>query len=449
MSNYPLPPDQPTSLGSKLRTNAPPLDEGDVIRLSSVLFKAERDLGENVLPFWTRHTWDENCGGFITHLDRVGKRTGVTDKYLVMQARMIWSLSYAHKFGLRDKGYLELAGKGVNFLVEKMWDSKHGGFFWAVKRHGTPKDSRKRMIGHAFALYALAEYASATKDRSAVEIAEEVFNLIHRKAAEEEFGFLEEFTRDWNLYTGSRLHPRRWLDKEAGTYKSLNTHMHLMEAFTVLTQTMHKPGYEVALRKIVDLLLTKAIHPGYGYAIERFYRDWTPLPSRRISYGHNVELAWLLLYAEQTLRASVWPRSRQVLGLIDYALTYGFDAQRGGLASYGPPAGKITEILDDTFQTRKVWWVQAEMLVALLEAFQLTWNRMYLDAFEKQFDWIWRFQIDHEGGDWYAETEWDTGRPLIFEKGNQWKTLYHNSRALMRVSQVIRGWNLTNHTTSN
>jgi mannose 2-epimerase len=420
----------------------PPLNEKDMMRLSEILAEAERDLSENVLPFWTRNTWDKNYGGFITHLNRAGNRTGVTDKYLVMQARTIWSLSAAHRFGLRDKGYLELAEKGVSFLIEKMWDSRHGGFFWAVKRNGMPKDTRKRIVGLAYVIYALAEYASASKDGTSLEVAEDTFNLIHQKAADNEYGFLEVFTRDWKPHIRSWLQPRTLLGKDDGSYKSLNTHMHLMEAFTRLAQITRKPGHELALRKVTDLILTKAIHPRYGYAIEHFHRDWTPRISQRIPFGHGVELSWLLLDAEGALHAPTQMISQQVLGLVDCALTSGFDTERGGLATYGLATGKGTERTGNTFHTRKVWWVQAEMLLALLQAFRLRNDRKYIDAFEKQFAWIWEFQIDHEGGDWFAETDWYTGKPMTFDKGNAWKTLYHNSRALMRVSQMLRAWKL-------
>jgi mannose/cellobiose epimerase-like protein (N-acyl-D-glucosamine 2-epimerase family) len=83
------------------------------------------------------------------------------------------------------------------------------------------------------------------------------------------------------------------------------------------------------------------------------------------------------------------------------------------------------------------WWEQAEMLVATLLAYQLTGEVRYLIAFERQFDWVWTFQIDHEQGDWFETTDWRSGRPLSFVKGHDWKEPYHGARALMEVSRRL------------
>jgi mannose/cellobiose epimerase-like protein (N-acyl-D-glucosamine 2-epimerase family) len=89
----------------------------DKKQLASILERAESNLADNVMPFWADHTWDEEYGGFLTRLDRRGRRLDAREKILMMQIRMIASLSSAHRFGIRDRGYLELAGnKWSDFL---------------------------------------------------------------------------------------------------------------------------------------------------------------------------------------------------------------------------------------------------------------------------------------------------------------------------------------------
>jgi len=86
----------------------------------------------------------------------------------------------------------------------------------------------------------------------------------------------------------------------------------------------------------------------------------------------------------------------------------------------------------------KVWWAQAELLVATIEAHRLTGAAIYLDAFQKQFDWIWTRQADRQAGGWFEATTWREGRPLGFEKGNDWRCPFHETRALIRVSRALR-----------
>jgi len=387
----------------------------------------ERDLAENVLPFWARHAPDPEYGGFITHLGRAGDRLGPTEKYLVMQARMIWTLAAAHRYGLTDQGYLELADQGVRFLVDRMWDGEHEGFVWTVSRNGLPLDDRKSVYGQAFAIYGLAEYALATGDRQVLAWAERTFDTLIAKATDGALGFREEFARDWSPIADWR-----------GERKTLNVHMHVMEALITLAEASGREAHSRALRGLVDLLLAKTIHPHHGGAWDEFDRTWhawvPPRRRLRISYGHEVELAWLILRAIDLLGQPREPIRRRVLGLIDHALVFGFDHWRGGLAQYGPPAGAVgLAVYLPADRLTKHWWQQAEMLVASLEAYRWTGAAKYLIAFERQFDWIWRYQTDHDGGDWYEATTWD-GRPLRLEKGHDWKDPYHNARALMEAS---------------
>lgn len=127
--------------------------------------------------------------------------------------------------------------------------------------------------------------------------------------------------------------------------------------------------------------------------------------------------------------------------MIDHALAYGFDHAQGGLAANGPIIGAV-EDAEDLGEERlyKSWWTQAELLNALCEAFSRTGDRKYFDALVKTFAWIYRFQIDHECGDWYQDTHWDTGEPLTTDKGREFKTSFHAGRALMLLYKALSEW---------
>lgn len=411
--------------------DAPP----DAGRLAAILEEAETCLADNVLPFWIRRTWDAEGGGFITHLDRIGERLGPTDKHLVPQARMIWTLAAAHRHGLGGGTYLELAGRGVRFMTERMWDREHGGFVWTVGRDGRILHSRKELFGQTDAIYALAEYARAADDRDTLGWAEATFDVLERRAADGDLGFREALARDWTPLAG------------AGERKTTNGHMHVMEAFTSLAEATGQARHRAALARVVDLLRTKALHPRDRYAHERMDRAWrleTLAAGRTLtSYGHNVELAWLWLDALAVLGEAREPHRPALLGLVDHALYYGFDWRRGGLARYGPPVGHTARaVYLDPQRLVKYWWVQVELLVATLEAYRWTGEVLYLAAFAQTWEWVWRRQIDHEGGDFFEATTWRTGRPLGFQKGHEWKDPYHQGRALMRVARGLRAMGL-------
>jgi mannose 2-epimerase len=402
----------------------------DAARLGSILTRVESGLADDVLPFWTRETWDEDGGGFVTHLDRAGHRSGPTGKCLVTQAGTIWALAAAHRHGLEAPGYLELARRGVRFLLERMWDAEHGGFVWEVARDGRITDPRKDTCGHAVAVYALTEYAMAAGDDEALAAASAVFGLLHERAADGPTGFREAFARDW-------------APAPSGDRKTLLTHLHLMAAFALLARASRTSAHVAALESVTALLLERTIHPTHRCGTEAFDRSWRPLGlglGRTVtSYGLNVEAAWLMLDAADALGAPPERVRETALGLIDHALAYGFDWRRGGLARYGPPRGHVAHaVYLEPRRLDKVWWAQAELLVATIEAHRLTGAAGYLDAFERQFDWIVTRQADRQAGGWFEATGWSDGRPLGLAKGDARRCPFHETRALIRVADALR-----------
>jgi mannobiose 2-epimerase len=414
-----------------IRSPPPALFAPDAARLQDLRARVDDDLTRNVLPFWAVHAPDREYGGFITHLDRAGDRSGPTDKYLVMQARLIWTFAAAHRRGLASAGYLELAADGVSFLIDRMWDERLKGFFWTVSRRGLPLDDRKMLYGQAFAIFALAEYAMAAGDSEALRRAEKTLDAVRDLASDGGPGFTEELARDWS--------PTR----STGDRRTANAHLHLMEALTPLVVATQSSDHAALLRQLVDILLFKAVDPTYGCLGETFDSSWRPQSSwrrrTRVSYGHGVEAAWLLLRAIDVLGAGSRHTPDIPLRLIDHALDYGFDRMRGGLAQQGPPAGNVRRaVYLNAQRLAKRWWEQAELLVATLDAYCRTQRETYWLAFERQASWIFQYQVDPEGGDWFPEVAWDDGRPIRTDKGDDWKCAYHQARALMEVSGRLR-----------
>lgn len=407
--------------------------------LREVAYQMEENLGGSVMPFWAGHAWDEQHGGFLTRLDRAGARIEDHEKILIMQARMIGSLAAAHRHGLRDRSYLEMATRGFEFLTTHFWDAKEGGFHFSVTREGEPKCRRKNTDFHAYVITNLVELYLASKDPEVLAWAERVFVLLLDKAADGDQGFVEDFdSGSWPVLNSDQMH----LGGQPHI-KTIDMHTNVLEAFLYLARTTADPRHVGALRDLAALICARGIHPTEGCTITAFTRDWTPVADangrQTTSYGLNVELAWLLLAAEQTLGVVESELRTVALGLIKHALDFGFDHERGGLAAYGPLLGRVEDAHElPPDRLLRAWWEQAEMLIALTEAFRATGDRKYVEALLKLWGWIWRYQIDHECGDWYQELYWPSGHPVHTGKGREWKTAFHVSRALIHVSKRLR-----------
>src|SRR5262249_8847513 len=145
--------------------------------------------------------------------------------YLVPQARLVWTLAAAHRHGLVGSGYLELAGRGARFLVDRLWDPDAGGFVWAVRRDGAPLIRGKRTYGQAFAIYGLSEYALAAGSSWARDWAVRGLDILVARAGDGDLGFREEFDAGWTPVPGL-----------SGSGKTVNVHLHVVEALTTLLE---------------------------------------------------------------------------------------------------------------------------------------------------------------------------------------------------------------------
>ena len=325
------------------------------------------DLTERTLPYWHDTTVDKANGGYVLADDVQGPRTA-SEKQLVTQSRLIWTFSRVHLkgFGGEKRNYLKAAEHGYRFLLDHFLDKKNGGYFWTTDLSGKVLNDRKILYGESFVIYALVEYYRASNDKEALRRAMDLYQDVQKHAHDaKNGGWYEHFTRDWTPI----LKPDPQAIVEVAGYKSANTHLHLMEALTEL--------YEVTLEEEIKRSLEECLRLNATYFYPKdpgkscFHRqpDWkevTDPKSAGLSYGHNVEFAWLMIRAQKVLGAP--PGWDQFYAHLNHALKYGYDHERGGVYSRGSDDKPATD-------TDKVWWVQAEMLAALTEALKNKANR--------------------------------------------------------------------------
>lgn len=408
-------------------------------------------LRDELFAPWYPCALDTEHGGYLSDFAYDWEPTGEQHKMIVTQARHVWGTAKAATFfpEARD-AYLGMAAHGVAFLRDMMWDHEHGGFHSFVTRDGALLETGgaftqgKTAYGNAFAIYGLAAYAAASGDTAALELAKETFRWLETHLHDPVYGGYFQFV-------GNDGQPLRegWGDHPP---KDQNNSIHLLEAFTELYAIWPDALLRERLEEMLVLVRdTLTATPGYLQLF--FQEEWTPVSFadsseavRRanyyldhVSYGHDIETAYLMLEAAHALGIDPTETLRKGKQMVDHALASGWDAETGGFYNGGMyfDADAPPVIVNDG----KEWWAQAEglnVLLVMADYFPDDAHR-YFDVFEQQWEYITTYLIDHEHGGWYlggldAQPELEQA-----PKGSIWKSAYHDGRALMNCIRRLEG----------
>lgn len=421
-------------------------DNGLKKRIPPLLEGMRSHLENGIIPFWMERALDKEFGGYMTNFNEKGESLEMPEKYLNTQARLLWWFSRLLRAYPERKEFRKMADAGADFIISRFWDAKHGGWFWKVKRDGIRIDDGKVVYGQSFAIYAFAEYFRATGDKRGLEYASRTFDLLQKYAADTlNGGYYENLERDWTVAPGGFC---------AGDRKGLDTHMHLMEAFTNLFAASGDEIHRRKLFEIIDLIGLRMIDPETGCGRNQFDLGFRPVPAIAIrrtwnaeragdapaiptdttSYGHNVELAWLMRDAVQTAKGSIEPYLERIRRLLSHAVEHGVDWEFGGIYRDGTSKGGPL-IMDKEF------WQHSEVLVGFLDGVELFGEERYLDAFETVWSFIRRHMIVQGTGEWRVLLN-RKGDPIDSNVGNEWKVSYHTGRSMLEcISRLERLYN--------
>ncbi|MCX8109186.1 MAG: AGE family epimerase/isomerase [Verrucomicrobiae bacterium] len=385
----------------------------------------KEDLASKIMPYWYDKSVDWERGGYVLSDDAFRQPKPATEKQIVTQARMVWGFSHFYLKGWRDpkRDYLKAAQAGYRFLLDHFRDPLHGGYYWKTTLAGQPINDRKYLYGEAFVIYAMVEYYRAGGDKAALKHALDLFKLIQQHCHDKQYGgWGEHYDRQWRLITQQDDR----IEVELAGYKSANAHLHWMEALSELADVTGDPEVVTALEEALKINATWFYPPDPGKSAFHRHQDWklaTGPRSDGLSYGHNVEFAWLMIRAEQVLKRT--PSWGHFEAIVNHALKYGYDHQRGGLYNRGFDDQPATD-------TDKVWWSQAELLAALTDGLAYKpGNTEWSEALGKLLDFIETYQVDKKDGIW-LDTVTADGKPKSSAKAHNWKANYHDVRAIVK-----------------
>ncbi len=388
--------------------------------LQALAKQAGDELRGNILPFWLANARDRDRGGFHGLIDSNMVIRKDAPRGALLTCRILWTFSAAYR-KYHDPAYLEMAQWAYRDM-ENFRDKEHGGLFWTITAEGKPLVAEKLIYGQVFGIYALAEYHRATGDRAALEQAIAIYRLIEANAHDQKFGgYFDLLTRDWQR-TNAQRNPL------GPAPKSQNSHIHIMEGYTNLLRVWSDDGLRKNQRELIELMMTKIIDPKTNHLVLFMRDDWTPMGDD-ISYGHDIELSWLLVEAAEVLGdPAVVARTKPIsLAIAQVTETQGVDRD-GGVFNEGNSKGLTN--------TTKDWWPQAEAAVGFLNAYQLSGDRRWFDATKRSWSFIQDKFVDRKNGDWYESVSRD-GDALPRPKLSVWKCPYHNSRSCLELIERL------------
>ena len=379
----------------------------------------------DILDYWMKHTQDQKHGGFIGSLDNENNIDSLAPKGVVLNSRILWTFSAAYRL-MKKQEYLDMASRAYYYIVDHFIDRKYGGVYWSVDKDGSPLEARKQIYGLAFCIYGLAEYYKASDDRIALHLAKDLFEKIEGYSYDKlKGGYLEAFTQGWKLMDDMRLS-----DKDDNEKKTMNTHLHIIEAYANLATVCPDKRIKERIRQLLDVFGKYIIDRETSHLHLFMDENWN-VRSSLISYGHDIEAAWLLPESAAILNdeENIHRFNELSIKLAD-AAAEGLDTDGGLWYEYDPASDHLVR--------EKHSWPQAEAMVGFFNAYQLTGDEKYLDYSLNSWEFIKRHIKDNDKGEWFWGVR-DDYSTLNKEKAGFWKCPYHNSRACMELIKRIQG----------
>jgi cellobiose epimerase len=383
----------------------------------------DRELQYNLLPFWRERSLDHENGGFVAEMANDGTLNTKAPKGLILNARLLWTFSALYR-ELADERDLSLARRAYDYLSKYFYDREYGGYGWRVSPDGLVLDSSKKVYGQAFCIYALSEYYRATNNPEALHAAFQVCDLIEQHAHDGRHGGnIETLSADWSPAADLRLS-----DKDMDVAKSMNNHLHILEAYTNLFRVWPNSIVAERLKELI-LLFGSNMLTSAGHFDLFFDEDWR-VRSNSYTYGHDIEGAWLLYDAAEALKDEELQR-KVAEWVLSIAHAVGSEAvdREGGLAYEGRGGAVI--------DSGREWWPQAEGILGFWCAYRISEDKKYAEIAERLWSFIQLRVVDRVHGEWFWRIFADGSADQKEPKISEWKDPYHGVRMCLQMRRFL------------
>jgi mannobiose 2-epimerase len=377
----------------------------------------------SILDWWMEHMVNKETGFFYGEVSSTNQPDAHAPIGLVLQSRLLWTFSTSFKH-TNNQAYLNFAHKAYQQLLTLFYDKQYGGMFWSVHPSGVPVSTKKQAYGIAFAIYGLAAYYEAAKNQDALDKVAELYSCLEKNFYDPVYGgYIESLGNDFSVIEDVRLS-----DKDQNAIKSMNTHLHVIEAYAMLYVVLPTESLKRSIEQLLDIFEQHIIDATRFQQQLFFEKNWT-CTSALVSYGHDIEASWLLQEA-----AVVIGDFARIKKYINFA-----QCMAAAVARNLSSAGAVYN--DYNTNTKELdrgidWWPQAEAMVGFLNAFQNSGNADFVQKSLSSWALVQTSFKDLQLGEWH----WGynaNGVLLKKEKAGFWKCPYHNSRACIEVAQRV------------
>lgn len=383
------------------------------MNLTALAQTYRKELLDNVLPFWMKHSKDQEKGGFFTCLLRDG-RIFDTDKFVWLQARQTWTFAMLYNRLEQRPEWLDMARHGADFLQKHGRDA-HGAWYFSLNREGRPLVQPYNIFSDCFAAMAFGQLYLATGEAEHAEIAVQAFRNILQRQNDPKGPYNK-------IVPGTR------------PLKNFALPMILSNLCLEIETLLEPELVEETIQNCIHEVMEVFYQPEYGLILENVTPDGQSSDSfdgRLLNPGHAIEAMWFIMDLGD--RADDPALIQKAVDITLSTLEFGWDTEHGGIFYFLDLKGYPTQQLE---WDQKLWWVHLETLVALLKGYKLTGNQDCLAWFERVHDYAWAHFSDPEFGEWYGYLN-RQGEVLLPLKGGKWKGCFHVPRALLQCAQLL------------
>ncbi len=375
----------------------------------------ENMLFSQILPFWLALR-DKEHGGYYGYVDKNGTSDPLADKGVIFHSRILWTFSEAFRM-TQNKTYLDAAEHAYIFLTEKAMDKEYGGLYWMLDSNGEPVELFKHSYNQAFGIYAFANFYLATGRQDVLDQAIGLFCLLEEKWRDPD-GYREQLTRTFLPMPNEELSENGIVAE-----KTMNSLLHIMEAYTVLYQASHNPVVKTALIYAVKQLVNKMYNPEKE-RLEVFFDSHLNSLLDLHSYGHDIEASWLIdravsVIKDPELSVLAAPVTKT---LYDHVMRRAYTTR-----------GVYFECQNGLDNTQRDWWVQAEAVIGVANDFQKNGGAEEHILLLYQLLHFLKSEIITPSGEWAWTTYEDGTHDMKRELAGPWKCPYHNGRMCMEI----------------